>query len=85
MIANEEEYKAEDLIAIGNWLSKNSRQSKFDEDQKAKLREVGYVLTEDKKKRFAEADTKFNDDSTFKNVVDNMKNKKVDTNERTIY
>ena len=85
VIANEEEYKAEDLIAIGNWLSKNSRQSKFDEDQKAKLREVGYVLTEDKKKRFAEADTKFNDDSTFKNVVDNMKNKKVDTNERTIY
>ena len=85
MIANEDEYKAADLIAVGDWLYTNSKRSKFDEVQKAKLREVGYVLTEDKKKRFAEADTKFNDDSTFKNVVDNMKNKKVDTNERTIY
>ena len=50
------EYKSPDLLYAELWLSKH--QSDFNENQKQMLREVGYVLREDKKKKFNESKKK---------------------------
>ena len=44
------EYKSPDLLNVGQWLYKhqNSDQPVFDETQKQMLRDIGYVLKEDK-------------------------------------
>ena len=54
------EYKSPDLLNVGNWFYKhqNTIQPVFDENQKQMLREVGYVLQEDKKKKFNESKKK---------------------------
>ena len=54
------EYKSPDLLNVGNWFYKhqNTIQPVFDENQKQMLREVGYVLQEDKMKKFNESKKK---------------------------
>ena len=54
------EYESPDLLNAGNWLynHQNSVQPIFNEIQKQMLREVGYVLQEDKKKKFNESKKK---------------------------
>ena len=53
---NSPEYNSPDLLRVGGWLY--DHQSDFDENQKQMLREVGYVLQEDKKKKFNESKKK---------------------------
>ena len=54
------EYNSPDLLNVGLWLynHQNKIQPIFDENQKQMLREVGYVLKEDKKKKFNESKKK---------------------------
>ena len=47
---NKEEYLDSDLIRLGGWL--NDNQDKFTEEQKEKLRDIGYVLKEEKEDKF---------------------------------
>ena len=46
--SNKEKYNQSNLINIGEWLYRN--QEKFTKEQKQKLRDIGYVLKEDKEK-----------------------------------
>ena len=57
---NSSEYNSPDLLNVGNWLYNHQKkiQPIFDENQKQLLREVGYVLKEDKKKKFNESKKK---------------------------
>ena len=48
-IINKEEYQDPSLIKTGEWLYRN--QNKFTKEQKQKLRDIGYVLKEDKVKK----------------------------------
>ena len=67
------EYKSPDLLYAELWLSKH--QSDFNENQKQMLREVGYVLREDKNKKFDESKKKV-DSLHHDNVVDMVESKK---------
>ena len=57
---NSPEYNSPDLLNVGNWFynHQNRFQPVFDENQKQMLREVGYVLQEDKNKKFNESKKK---------------------------
>ena len=66
------EYNSPDLLGVGLWLSRH--QSDFNETQKQMLREVGYVLKEDKNKKFNESKKKvdsLNHDKVLKMVERN--------------
>ena len=71
------EYKSADLLKVGQWLYNHQNNVKpvFDENQKQMLREVGYVLQEDKKKKFDESKKKV-DSLHHDNVVDMVESKK---------
>ena len=71
------EYKSPDLLNVGQWLYNHQNKIKpiFDENQKQMLREVGYVLREDKKKKFDESKKKV-DSLHHDNVVDMVESKK---------
>ena len=67
------EYKSPDLLYAELWLSKH--QSDFNENQKQMLREVGYVLREDKNKKFDESKKKV-DSLHHDDVVDMVERNK---------
>ena len=67
---NKDEYNDRNLISIGSWLSQN--QKKLDETQKAKLREIGYILKEDKKKKYKEKKEEFDTDGKFEKKVNEI-------------
>ena len=71
------EYKSPDLLDVGKWLCnhQNRVQPIFDENQKHLLREVGYVLQEDKKKKFNESKKKV-DSLHHDNVVEMVERNK---------
>ncbi len=71
------EYNSPDLLNAGNWLynHQNSVQPIFNENQKQMLREVGYVLQEDKNKKFDESKKKV-DSLHHDNVVEMVESKK---------
>ena len=71
------EYKSPDLVNAGQWLYNHQNKVKpiFDENQKQLLREVGYVLQEDKNKKFNEFKKKV-DSLHHDNVIEMVEYKK---------
>ena len=71
------EYKSPDLVNAGQWLYNHQNKVKpiFDENQKQLLREVGYVLQEDKNKKFNESKKKV-DSLHHDNVIEMVEYKK---------
>ena len=71
---NIEEYHDQNLIAVGYWFYAN--QKNFTEEQKQKLRDIGYVLKEDIKRRKKQKQEEFDKDSNFGKKKDEILNKK---------
>ena len=71
---NSEIYNNPKLIPVGRWFSR--KQSTFDDAQKQRLREIGYVLKEDKKKKKKEKQEKFDEVSNFGRKQDEILNEK---------
>ncbi|MGN0973609.1 MAG: hypothetical protein ACI4OT_02575, partial [Bacilli bacterium] len=73
---NKEEYNDKSLINTGNWLYTN--QKNFNENQKSRLREVGYKLKEDKENMYNSAKQEFDSSSNFSRVNKKANNKEAD-------
>ena len=73
---NKEEYYDKSLINTGYWLYTN--QESFSEEQKSRLREVGYKLKEDKKNSYNSAKQEFDSSSNFSRVNKKVNNKEAD-------
>ena len=71
VIINADEYNSQDLINVGKWLYTN--QDNFTEVQKQRLRDIGYVLKEDKKKKYDEAKEQFDETSEFSKALNSGK------------
>ena len=63
-------YDGENLIAIGDWLNRN--QKKLSDEEKQMLRDIGYELQEDKKKKYKSKVQKFNEVSNFEKLNNNI-------------
>ena len=66
----QEGYDGENLIAIGDWLNRN--QKKLSDEEKQMLRDIGYELQEDKKKKYKSKVQKFNEVSNFEKLNNNI-------------
>ena len=71
---NLEEYNNPNLIQVGSYFFRN--QVNFNEIQKQKLRDIGYVLKEDKKNNKKQKQEEFDKDSSFGKKKDEILNKK---------
>ena len=66
----QEGYNDKNLIAIGDWLYKH--QKEFSAEEKQMLRDIGYELQEDKKKKYKSKVQKFNEVSNFEKLNNNI-------------
>ena len=74
VIINSDIYNNPKLIQVGSWFYQN--QSKFDDLQKQRLRDIGYVLKEDKKKKKKEKQEEFDEVSNFGRKQEEILNEK---------
>ena len=65
-----EGYDDKNLVAIGSWLYYH--QKELSDEEKQMLRDIGYELQEDKKKKYKSKVQKFNEVSNFEKLNNNI-------------
>lgn len=72
-----------ELVAAGLYLFKN--QDKFTEEQKQRLRDIGYVLNKNSKKKYEESDILFEGNGHMTKVISNIQEKSENNDGRKLY
>ena len=80
---NKDEYSKKELVSAGLYLFKN--QDKFTEEQKQRLRDIGYVLNKNSKKKYEESDILFEGNSHMTKIISNIQEKRENNDGRKLY